>query len=87
MPRASEQVSLCTTTTEPVGCRAHKPQLTSPCAATAEAHVPRARAPKQEKPPQREACALQLEKALVQREDSARPKEMNKNNKINPSVL
>ena len=32
--------------------RAHKLQLLSPRAATTEAHVPRARAPQQEKPPQ-----------------------------------
>ena len=32
--------------------RAHKPQLLSPCATTTEAHVPRARAPQQEKPRQ-----------------------------------
>ena len=35
------------------------PQLLSLRAATTEAHVPRARAPKQEKPPQGEARALQ----------------------------
>ena len=34
-------------------------QLLSPCAATTEARVPRARALQQEKPPQREACAPQ----------------------------
>ena len=43
--------------------RAHKPQLLSPHAATTEAHAPRVRALQQEKPPQREAGALQLEKA------------------------
>ena len=32
--------------------RAHKPQLLSPCATTTEAHVPRAHAPQQERPPQ-----------------------------------
>ena len=31
----------------------------SPCAASTEAHVPRACAPQQEKPPQWEACAPQ----------------------------
>ena len=30
---------------------AREPQLLSPCATTTEAHVPRARAPQQEKPP------------------------------------
>ena len=39
--------------------RVCKPQLLSPCATTAEAHVPRARAPQQEKPPQWEAHAQQ----------------------------
>ena len=55
--------------------RAHVPQLLSPRATTTEAHVPRARAQQQEKPPQWEACAPQwkssprspqLEKARVQ---------------------
>ena len=32
--------------------RAHEPQLLSPCTATTDARVPRARAPQQEKPPQ-----------------------------------
>ena len=39
--------------------RARKPQLLSACATTTEAHVPRARAPQQEKPPQWEAHAPQ----------------------------
>ena len=39
--------------------RARKPQLLSPCATTAGAHAPRARAPQQEKPPQCEAHAPQ----------------------------
>ena len=38
---------------------AHVLQLLSPRATTAEAHVPRARAPQQEKPPQWEAWAPQ----------------------------
>ena len=33
----------------------------NPCTTTTEAHAPRVHAPQQEKPPQREACALQLE--------------------------
>ena len=33
----------------------------SPCATATDAHVPRAREPQQEKPPQWEARALQLE--------------------------
>ena len=37
--------------------RAHKPQLLSLRATITEAHVPRARAPQQEKPPQWEARA------------------------------
>ena len=32
--------------------QARAPQLQSPCATTTEAHVPRAHAPQQEKPPQ-----------------------------------
>ena len=39
--------------------RAREPQLLSPCATTTEARVPRAHAPQQEKPPQREARAPQ----------------------------
>ena len=39
--------------------RACEPQLLSPRATTTEACVPRAHAMQQEKPPQREACALQ----------------------------
>ena len=35
--------------------RAREPQLLSPCATATEARTPRARAPQQEKPPQREA--------------------------------
>ena len=42
--RAPQLLSLCS--------RAHKPQLLSLRATTTEAHVPRARAPQQEKPPQ-----------------------------------
>ena len=38
---------------------AYEPQLLSLWATTTEAHEPRARAPQQEKPPQREARALQ----------------------------
>ena len=39
--------------------RANEPQLLSPRATTTEAHVPRARALQQEKPPQGEAHAPQ----------------------------
>ena len=39
-----------------------EPPLPSLCAATTEAHAPRLCALKQEKPPQREACTLQLER-------------------------
>ena len=39
--------------------RAREPQLLSPRATTTEAHVPRSRAPQQEKPLQREARAPQ----------------------------
>ena len=58
IPRAAEQLSPCTTTTEP--------ELWSPRATTTEARVPRARAPQQEKPPQREARALQRRIAPAQ---------------------
>ena len=44
---------------KPMGSRAQMPQLRSPCAATAEAHVPGTGAPQHEKPPQWEACAQQ----------------------------
>ena len=44
IPHATEQLSPCATSTERM--------LYSPCATTAEAHVPRARALQQEKPPQ-----------------------------------
>ena len=46
---------------------AREPQLLSPHATTTEAHVPRARAPQQEKPPQWEACAPQQRVALTHR--------------------
>ena len=49
MPHVVEQLSWGTTITEPAAC---EPQLLSPRATTTEAHVPRARAPQQEKPPQ-----------------------------------
>ena len=42
-PTCVEQLSPCATTTEPA--------LQSPRATTTEAHMPRARAPQQEKPP------------------------------------
>ena len=48
---AAEQLSLCATTTQSV--------LYSPWATTTEAHMPRARAPQQEKPSQWEARAPQ----------------------------
>ena len=49
MPRSNlahvpQLLSLCS--------RACEPQLLSPCATTTEAHMPRAGAPQQEKPPQ-----------------------------------
>ena len=47
------QLSPCATTTEPV--------LWNLCGATTEALTPRACAPQQEKPPQREAHLSQLE--------------------------
>ena len=52
IPHAVEQLSLCTTSTEPVHHKywACAPQVLSPCAATAEAHVPGAHALQQEKP-------------------------------------
>ena len=74
IPHATEQLSLCATTTEPVlwspwatTTEAREPQLLksmshnywSPWATTTEACSPRARAPQQEKPPRREALAPQ----------------------------
>ena len=41
------------------GTKAHEPQLLSPHEATPEAHVPKTCAPQQERPLQRETCALQ----------------------------
>ena len=57
------------------------PQLLSPRATTSEAGVPRARAPQQEKPPQWEARAPQLEKACAQqrRPNTAKNKLIKKN--------
>ena len=43
----------------PQGNWANEPQLLSPCAATSEAHRPRAHTPQQDKPPQWEALTLQ----------------------------
>ena len=56
-------------TLEPVShnYRAREPQLLSPCATTTEAHVPRARALQQEKPPQWEARTLQQRVAPARR--------------------
>ena len=56
-------------TLEPVSHNywAHEPQLLSLRAATAEARVPTAGAPQQEKPPQWEACAPQWTVAPAQR--------------------
>ena len=66
IPHAAEQLSLCATTTEPV---LYSPQATTtePRATTTEAHVPRARAPQQEKPPQWEARAPQRRAAPARR--------------------
>ena len=47
--------------------RAHEPQLLSPRTTTTEAHVPRARAPQEEKPLQWEARALQRRVAPARR--------------------
>ena len=49
----------CAPETTSHNCWAHKPQLLSPRATTTEARMPRAHAPQQEKPPQREAWAQQ----------------------------
>ena len=48
---------------DPTSCRA-----TNPCTATTEAQAPRACALQKEKPLQREACTLQLEKVRVQQQ-------------------
>ena len=63
---AAEQLSPCPTTTESHS-RPREPQLLSPHATTTEARVPRARAPQQEKPPQREARAPQRRVAPARR--------------------
>ena len=47
--------------------RAREPQLLSPRATPTEAHVPRARAPQQEKPPQWEARAPQWRETPARR--------------------
>ena len=49
-PTRAEQLSPCTTTTEPACSRACVPQLLSLRAATTEAHVPRAGASQLDKP-------------------------------------
>ena len=60
IPWIKEQLSLCTQLpSQPP--RDRKPQHLSPCSASTEPHEPRAEAPKQERPPRREAQALQLE--------------------------
>ena len=46
---------------KPACSRAHEPQLISNCAAANDAHTSRAFALQQEKPPQWEACAPELE--------------------------
>ena len=80
---------------KPACSRAHVPQLLSPCAATTEARMPRARAPQQEKPPQWEACAPQwrvasrlpqLEKAHTQqrRPNAAKKKKEREERKVAP---
>ena len=40
-------------------------RATKPCATTTEAHMPKACAPQQEKPLQKEACALQLRQPML----------------------
>ena len=54
-----EQLNACVPQLLSLRSGAREPQLLSPRATTTEAHVPRARAPQQEKPPQWEACAPQ----------------------------
>ena len=59
IPHATEQLSLCAAT-KPVclNYRVRLLQLLSPRAAINEARAPTACAPQQEKPPQRDTCAL-----------------------------
>ena len=59
---AMEQLSPCTTATEPGSSRALELQLLSPRASTTEAHIPRACALRQRKPLQREAYTPRLER-------------------------
>ena len=61
--------------------RACEPQLLSPCATTTEGCVPRARAPQQEKPLQREARAQQ--KMKINKETQALNDTLNKMDLIN----
>ena len=77
----------------PASSRAWEPQLLSPCAATTEAHVPKARAPQQENSMQWEAHGLQQkssplspqpEKACVQQ---WRPNTAKKKKKIQVSHM
>ena len=62
---AAQLLSLCS--------RAWEPQLLNPLLLLLTPRRCRARAPQQEKPPQREAHALQLEKSPNSNTDSARP--------------
>ena len=57
--------------------RAREPQLLNLHATTTEARSPRARAPQQEEPPQREACAPQRRTAPTRR-DKRKPARSNK---------
>jgi len=66
IPPALEQLSPCTTTTEPA--------LQGPGAAATAAHRPGACAPPQEKPAQGEACTQQLEKPVHSSQEPRQPK-------------
>ena len=65
IPRAMEQLSFCATMTGPVLGARELPLLKAKC--------PRARAPRQERPPVSEAWALQLEKSPRGSADPAQP--------------
>ena len=79
IPHTMGQLCPCTTAAEPA--------LYSSCATRTEAHGPRAYAPQQEKPPQREAhtlqlesspCLPQLEESPCSNKDPAQPKQKQK---------
>ena len=72
IPRAVEQLSSCSTTTEPA-LQSPRAELLHPCAAAAEACLPRAHALQQEEPPRWEAHALQRERSQTPQREQSQP--------------